>query len=72
MDAHVFGLGQPCEGLQGAGACDLGLVVLVCREVGDAPHGVALYLDIRRVHLLDERREAAECDDGDLVLGCVD
>jgi hypothetical protein len=71
LHAHVFRFGQPCEGLQCAGACYFGLVVLVRREVGDTPDGVALYLDVGRVHLLDQWGQAAQCDDGDLVLGCV-
>lgn len=40
------------------------------REVGDASDGVALHLDVGRVHLLDQRRQAAERDNGHLVLGC--
>jgi hypothetical protein len=70
LHAHVPGLGQTCERLQGAGACNLGLVVLVRRQVGNAPNGIALHLDIGRVHLLDQGRETTQCDNGDLVLGC--
>ena len=68
--AHIFRLGQSRKGLQCAGASYFRLVVFVCREIGDAPNGVALYLDIRRVHLLDQWRQPSQCDNGDLVLGC--
>lgn len=57
LHAHVPRFGQTCKRLQGAGACDLGLVVLVRGQVGDAPDGIALHLDIGRVHLLDEGRK---------------
>lgn len=39
-------------------------------QVRDTPNGVALHLDVRRKHLTDEGLEAAELDDGELVLGC--
>jgi hypothetical protein len=39
-------------------------------QVGDASDGIALDLDIGRVHLLDEGSQATEGDNGDLVLGC--
>lgn len=70
LHAHVPGLCQTREGLQGAGACNLGLVVLVRGQVGDAADGIALDLDIGRVHLLDEGSKTTESDNGDLVLGC--
>ena len=70
LHTHVPGLGQTSERLQGPGACNLGLVILVRGQVGDAPNGIALHLDIGRVHLLDEGREATQCDNGNLVLGC--
>lgn len=38
------------------------------REVRDAANRVALYLDIGRVHLLDEGTQAAQLNDLDLVL----
>jgi hypothetical protein len=46
LHAHVPGFSQTCEWLQGARTCNLGLVVLVRGQVGDAPDGVALHLDI--------------------------
>jgi hypothetical protein len=39
-------------------------------QVGDASDGIALDLDVGRVHLLDEGSQATEGDNGDLVLGC--
>lgn len=39
-------------------------------EVGDAPDGVALDLDVGREHLADEGFESSELDDRELVLGC--
>lgn len=70
LHAHVLGLCKACEGLQGARASNLCLVVFVCGQVGDASDGVALDLDVGRVHLLDQGRQAAESDNGDLVLSC--
>lgn len=39
-------------------------------QVGDASYGVALDLDVGRKHLSDQRRQATELDDEDLVFGC--
>lgn len=39
-------------------------------KICNAAYGVALNLDVGRVHLLDERAQAAELNDADLVLGC--
>ena len=70
LHAHVPGLGQTRERLQGSRARNLGLVVLVRGQVSDTPNSVALYLNIGRVHLLDEGRKATKCDNSNLVLGC--
>lgn len=43
----------------------------MCGEVGDAPDGVALHLDVRGEHLADERLQSTELDDRDLVLRCA-
>jgi hypothetical protein len=40
-------------------------------QVGDASDGVALNLNVGRKHLTDKGLEAAELDDGELVLGCL-
>lgn len=40
------------------------------REVGDAPDGVALHLDVGAQHLTDQGLESSQLDDRDLVLSC--
>lgn len=70
LNAHVFRFCEPGQRLEGTGACNLGLVLLVRGEVGDASDGVALDFDVGRVHLLDQRSQASKGDDGDLVFGC--
>jgi hypothetical protein len=63
LDSHILRLGQAGERAQGSGPGDLGLVVLVRCQVGDTADGIALNLDVRRHHLLDERLQPAELDD---------
>lgn len=40
----------------------------MCSQIRDASDGVALHLDIGRVHLLDQGRQSTESDYGDFVL----
>lgn len=46
LNAHVLRLGQPCQRSQGTRASDLGLVVFMRGQVGDAAHRIALHFDI--------------------------
>ena len=39
----------------------------MCCKIGDTPNRIALYFDIRRIHLFDEGVETSQCDDGNLV-----
>lgn len=70
LNTHISRLGQPRQGTQRTRTSDLSLVLLVCRQVGDAANSIALYLHIRRHHLPDKRCQASELDNQDLVLGC--
>jgi hypothetical protein len=69
LHTHVFRFGEPGQRLQGTRSRYLGLVVLVRCEIRNASDGVALHLDVGRVHLLDQGRQPPQRDDGDLVLG---
>ena len=68
LDPHISRLGKSRQGSQSTGSGDLGLIVLVRCEVGDAAHGIALNLYVGRHHLPDEGSQAAEGDDEYFVL----
>ena len=70
LNAHIFGPGEPGQRTERSRSRDLGLVILVRGEVGDAADGVALHLDVGRHHLSDEGSQATQEDDGDFVLRC--
>jgi hypothetical protein len=70
LHAHVFGFCQPCQGLQSSGPSYLRLVVLVRCEVCYAAYCVALNFDIGGIHLFDQRRKPAQCDNGNFVFRC--
>lgn len=67
LDPHVPRLGEAGQRAKSAGTSNLGLVVFVCGEVGDATDGIALDFDIGREHLALERAKAAQLDDQNLV-----
>lgn len=46
LNPHVLGLGQPRKRAQSTRPCDLGLVILMRCQVGDAANGIALHLDV--------------------------
>lgn len=53
LNPHVPRFGEPRQGPEGAGAGNLGLVLLMCCQVGDAPDGIALDFDVGGEHLSD-------------------
>ena len=70
LHSHVPRLCKAGQGPEGAGPSNLCLVRLVGGQVRDAAHCVALDLDVRRQHLADEWRQAAQLYDQHLVFGC--
>lgn len=69
LHPHVPRLGQSRQWAESTGAGNLGLVLLMGRQVRDAADGIALDFDIGREHLSDEGGQTAQLDDQDLVLG---
>jgi hypothetical protein len=67
LDTHIPGLGQSSQGTKSAGARNLGLVLLVRRQVGDAANCVALDFNVGRVHLSYQRCQATKVDNKELV-----
>jgi len=47
------------------------LVLTMSGQVGDASYSVALYFNIGRQHLSDQRLQSSQPDDQKLVLGCL-
>jgi hypothetical protein len=71
LNPHVLGLCKSGQGSESSRSGNLGLVVFVRCQIGYASHGVTLDLDIGGHHLSDERGEATEPDNLNLVLGCI-
>lgn len=69
LDPHILGLGQPRKWTESTRPCNFRLVILMCSQVGYAPDGIALDLDVGRQHLANQGRQPAELDDQDFVLG---
>ena len=68
LHSHIFRFRQPCQWAQGTGSCNLCFVIFMCCQIGYAANRIALDFDVRRHHLANERRQAAQLDDQAFVL----
>lgn len=63
LDTHVIRSCHASKRYESAGLGDLGLVLIVCGQVGYAPDSIALHFDVRAQHLTDQRLQSAKSDD---------
>lgn len=65
---HILRFRQPRQRTQRARLRNPRLILLMRSQIRDTSHSITLDLDILRVHLLDQRHQAVELHDLDLVL----